>query len=103
MSENLLTVPEVLARLRISKPSLNRRFRDGSIPRTKIGGRTFVRESSLDKFLDRAEGKKAPLTIWQNTGRNLRLLHPGAVDFSAFSMPSDLTAASAILAGKTMT
>lgn len=52
--ENLLTVAEACERLRISKPTLNRHFRGGALPRVKIGHRTLIRERDVSAFIDRS-------------------------------------------------
>ncbi|EXJ51496.1 helix-turn-helix domain-containing protein [Microbacterium sp. MRS-1] len=47
----LLTLPESMERLRVSKATLYRLIRDREIPSVKIAARRFIFESDLERFL----------------------------------------------------
>lgn len=52
MQENLLSVSEVAKRLGgISKWTVHSWLSQGKLRRTKVGGRTMIRESELDKVI----------------------------------------------------
>lgn len=49
----LLTLKETAARLRVSAATLHRILARKEIRRTRVGGRTLIRESELQRYLDR--------------------------------------------------
>jgi excisionase family DNA binding protein len=57
--ENLLSIEEVARRLGgISKWTIHAWLSQGRMQRTKVGGRTMIRESELQKVIE--EGGKSP-------------------------------------------
>jgi excisionase family DNA binding protein len=57
--DNLLSVPEVARRLGgISKWTVHAWLSQGRLQRTKVGGRTMIRESELEKLIE--DGGKSP-------------------------------------------
>lgn len=58
--ENLLSVPEAARRLGgISKWTVHAWLSQGRLQRTKVGGRTMIRESELAKVIE--DGGKSPV------------------------------------------
>jgi excisionase family DNA binding protein len=58
--ENLLSVPEVARRLgEISKWTVYAWLSQGRLQRTKVGSRTMIRESELEKLIE--DGGKSPV------------------------------------------
>jgi len=51
----LLTVNEVAAKLRISRPTFYTLVQQGAFPLLKVGASSRVRARDLDDYLDRAE------------------------------------------------
>jgi excisionase family DNA binding protein len=49
----LLTVPEAAARLRIGRSALWRHIRNNLVKKTRVGGRTFIRETELNRLIER--------------------------------------------------
>lgn len=49
---HLLTVKEAAAYLRIAVPTVWRMLHDAKFPRTRIGGRTFIKREALDDFIE---------------------------------------------------
>lgn len=49
----LLTLAETMERLRVSKSTLHRILARRELRRTRVGGRTLIRESELLRYLDR--------------------------------------------------
>jgi excisionase family DNA binding protein len=59
MEDVLLSVPEAAKRLGgISKWTVHAWLSQGKLQRTKVGGRTMIRESELQKVIE--EGGKSP-------------------------------------------
>jgi excisionase family DNA binding protein len=57
--ENLLSVPEAARKLGgISKWTIHAWLSQGRLQRTKVGGRTMIRESELEKVIQ--DGGKSP-------------------------------------------
>ncbi len=58
--ENLLSVKEVARRLGgLSVYTVHAWLSAGKLPRTKIGSRTMIRESALEKFISAGDGGKS--------------------------------------------
>ena len=53
MTEQLLTVPDVAARLAISRTGVYDLFRAGVLPSVAVGSRRRVKTSDLDAYIDR--------------------------------------------------
>lgn len=51
ISGRLLTLPESMERLRVSRATLYRLIRDRELPSVKIAARRFIFESDLERFL----------------------------------------------------
>jgi hypothetical protein len=51
LTEALYTVPEAAAQLRLSPWTLWDLMKIGKLTRTKVAGRTFIRESELQKLI----------------------------------------------------
>lgn len=59
--ENLLSVPEAARRLGgISKWTIHAWLSQGRLQRTKVGGRTMIRESELAKVIEDGGKSRAP-------------------------------------------
>lgn len=58
--EHLLTVEDVLQRLRISRSKLHELVRAGEIRAVKVGRRALFREKSLAEFIEAHETRVAP-------------------------------------------
>jgi excisionase family DNA binding protein len=59
--DNLLSVPEVSRRLGgISKWTVYAWLSQGRLQRTKVGGRTMIRESELAKVIEHGGKSKSP-------------------------------------------
>lgn len=54
----LLTVPEVVARLRVSRRTVERLIATGELRATRVGRRTLVSETDLDTYV-RTAGRRA--------------------------------------------
>ena len=53
----LLTVPEVAIRLRVSERTVRRLIHDGRLRPARIGRRTLVTSRELDAYVAHAEGR----------------------------------------------
>jgi excisionase family DNA binding protein len=61
LSETLFTVPEAAAQLRLSPWTIWDLLRRGELMRTKVAGKTFLRESELKKLIvDQINPPRAP-------------------------------------------
>jgi len=59
--ENLLSVEEVARRLGgLSKYTIHQWLSKGRLKRTKVGSRTLIRESELERFVALGDGAKGP-------------------------------------------
>jgi excisionase family DNA binding protein len=59
--ENLLSVEEVARRLGgLSKYTVHAWLSQGRLCRTKVGSRTLIRESELERFVAAGDGAKGP-------------------------------------------
>lgn len=56
--DELFTVKEVLAKLKITRATLYRYMAQGKITPVKLGGRTMFKESDLDAFIQSLPYKK---------------------------------------------
>lgn len=63
--DKLYTVPELLAYFQITKPTLYDWMNNCGLKMTKIRGRTYVKESDLNKFVEK-EGNILTDTISQS-------------------------------------
>ena len=61
--ENLLSVKEAAKQLGISKYTVEAWLSKKKLQRTKVGRRTMIRESELEKILE--DGGKSPAPRWQ--------------------------------------
>ena len=52
-SRELLTLPEVQERLRVSRATIYKMFNDGQLRRVKVRDRTLVSAESVDAYLDK--------------------------------------------------
>lgn len=52
MSDPLLTIPDVMARLRCEDYTARRLLRTGIIPAALIGGKWKTRQSAVDAYID---------------------------------------------------
>jgi excisionase family DNA binding protein len=59
MSERLLTVPEVAARLRGSRYFVYDLVKSGKLPAVRLGGKVLFREGAVEDLVKRAEGGEA--------------------------------------------
>lgn len=51
-SDNFLTIAETVEKYGISKPTLWRWSKDGYLPKVKLGGKCFYRESDITKLME---------------------------------------------------
>lgn len=51
--QTLLPVAAACEALHVSRRTLNRLFDSGAIPRVKVGTRTFIAESAIDRYKQR--------------------------------------------------
>ena len=51
-SDNYLTIAETVEKYGISKPTLWRWSKDGYLPKVKLGGKCFYRESDITKLME---------------------------------------------------
>ena len=51
-SDNYLTIAETVEKYGISKPTLWRWSKDGYLPKVKLGGKCFYRESDIIKLME---------------------------------------------------
>ncbi len=49
--EKLLTPQEVAKQLNVSRDTVYSWIRRGQLPRKKIGGRNYIKQSDIDKYL----------------------------------------------------
>jgi excisionase family DNA binding protein len=62
--ENLMSIDEAAKRLGgISKWTVHAWLSQGKMQRTKVGGRTMIRESELQRVID--DGGKSPAPKWR--------------------------------------
>jgi excisionase family DNA binding protein len=54
----LLTMPEVMQYLRLSRAAVHRLVRAGRLPVVRIGGRVLFRKETLDAFISNAECRR---------------------------------------------
>jgi excisionase family DNA binding protein len=67
--ENLFSVEEAARRLGgLSKWTVHAWLSQGKLQRTKVGGRTMIRESELQKVIE--DGGKSPAPRWQKGARS---------------------------------
>ena len=72
MTEILLSVEETARRLGgISKWTVHAWLSQGKLQRTKVGGRTMIRESELQKVIQ--DGGKSPSSARHGSGRRPRV------------------------------
>jgi excisionase family DNA binding protein len=53
VAENFLTVDEVAKALRLSRVTICRQIREGSLPAVKIGNKYRIREADFNAFLEK--------------------------------------------------
>ena len=59
--ETLLSIEDAAKRLGgISKWTIHAWLNQGKLRRTKVGGRTMIRESELERFIEAGDGGKSP-------------------------------------------
>jgi excisionase family DNA binding protein len=54
-AQRILTVPELAAHLRISRPTAYRLLKSGAIPTIRIGAHLRITEGALNRYLDGRE------------------------------------------------
>lgn len=59
---NLLTVPEVAARLKVSRFSVYRLIHDGDLPMVSVRATTRVKEADLDAYIEKNTTKARNVT-----------------------------------------
>ncbi len=58
--ETLYSVPQAAERLGLSRYTIATWLSRGRLRRTKIGGRTLIRESELERLIAAGDGGKSP-------------------------------------------
>jgi len=69
----LLTIPEACERLRISRATLYKLVKRGTLPLVKVGGKSLIKEESLEKLLGTLPQGEGAM-VWEQYYEELRRL-----------------------------